>query len=78
MALKKSVFHKTDSTSESCVCVRMCVFACLCVCIICVCVLGSCVWWGNGVSSKVGGAGGHVVGYQGRGPKGLAEAEASD
>ena len=59
-------------------CVRMCVFACLCVCIICVCVLGSCVWWGNGVSSKVGGAGGHVVGYQGRGPKGLAEAEASD
>ena len=27
MALKKSVFHKTDSTSESCVCV------CVCVCV---------------------------------------------
>ena len=55
----------------SCICVcvlgyvRMRVFACLCVCIICVYVLGSCVWWGNRVSSKVGGAGSHLVGYQG-------------
>ena len=57
--------------------VRMRVFACLCVCIICVCVGFTCVvgkrgqlqggwcWWPLGRIS-------------GRGPKGLAEAEASD
>jgi len=50
-----------------CVCWVMCARVCshASVSALYVCVLGSRVWWGNGVSSKVGGAGGHLVGYQG-------------
>lgn len=49
-----------------CVCVGLC-FACLhaSMSALYVCVSWVHVWWQNGVSSKVGGAGGHVVGYQG-------------
>lgn len=53
-----------------CVCVGLCVhtYVCMPLCLhhMCVCVGFMCVVGGNGVSSKVGGAGGHVVRYQGR------------